>query len=181
MIVRPQDYLVRLRPRGDTLYASQGRTVLATDRDGFIRGGADHGLFVRQTRLLSLYRYLIDGKPPRPVALSNVEQHTWLGYYVALPPSVKEERDPGSGQMETISEQTLELRLSRYVGDGLHEDIDLTNFTQQRTAFTLTLEADADFADVAETKGERQQQGTLTRAWRETSGGGGIYLDYKVE
>jgi hypothetical protein len=53
MIVRPQDYLVKLRPRDGTLYASQSRTVLASDRDGFIRGGADHGLLVHQTRLLS--------------------------------------------------------------------------------------------------------------------------------
>ena len=94
MIVRPQDYLVRLRPRDNTLYAARSRTVLATDRDGFVRGGADHGLFVHQTRMLSLYRYLIDGEPPRAVALSNVEQHTWLGYYIALPPGVKEEHDP---------------------------------------------------------------------------------------
>src|ERR687883_984234 len=170
MIIRPQDYLVRLRTRPDTLYASQSRTVLATERDGFIRGGADHGLLVHQTRLLSHYRYLINGKPPRPVALSNVEQHTWLGYYIALPPGIKEERDPGSGQMETISEQTLELRLSRYIGDGLHEDVDLTNFTQQSTAFTLTLEVDADFADVDETKGYRQQKGEIVREWRETDG-----------
>jgi glycogen debranching enzyme len=181
MIVRPQDYLVRLRPRADTLYASQGRTVLATGRDGFVRGGADHGLFVRQTRMLSLYRYLIDGESPRPVALSNVEQHTWLGYYIALPPGVREERDPGSGQMETISEQTLELRLSRYVGDGLHEDVDLTNFTQQPTAFTLTLEADADFADVDETKGERQQKGEIRREWRDAEGARGLQFDYTVE
>src|ERR1043165_7042181 len=181
MIVRPQDYLVRLRTRPDTLYASQSRTVLATDRDGFVRGGADHGLFVRQTRMLSLYRYLIDGKPPRAVALSNVEQHTWLGYYIALPPGVREERDPGSGQMETISEQTLELRLSRYVGDGLHEDVDLTTFTQQPTAFTLTLEADADFADVDETKGERQQKGEIRREWRDAEGARGLQFDYTVE
>ena len=163
MIVRPQDYLVRLCPRDNTLYASQGRTVLATGRDGFIRGGADHGLIVHQTRLLSLHRYLINGDEPRPVALSNVEQHTWLGYYTALPPGVREERDYGSGQMEAVSQQTLELRLSRYVGDGLHEDVDLTNFTQRRASFTLTLEADADFADIDETKGERRQEGELTR------------------
>ena len=181
MIIRPQDYLVRLRPRDDTLYISQSRTVLATDRDGFIRGGADHGLLVHQTRLLSLYRYLINNKPPRPVAHSNVEQHTWLGYYVALPPGVKEERDPGSGQMEVISQQTLELRLSRYAGDGLHEDVDITNFTQQRTGFTLTLEVDADFADVDETKGDRQQKGEIERDWRETGGVWELHFDYKVE
>ena len=181
MIIRPQDYLVRLRPRDDTLYISQSRTVLATDRDGFIRGGADHGLLVHQTRLLSLYRYLINNKPPRPAALSNVEQHTWLGYYVALPPGVEEERDPGSGQMEVISQQTLELRLSRYVGDGMHEDVDITNFTQQSTVFTLTLEVDADFADVDETKGYRQQKGGIERDWRETGGVRELHFDYKVE
>jgi glycogen debranching enzyme len=181
MIVRPQDYLVRLRPRGDTLYASQGRTVMATDRDGFIRGGSDHGLIVHQTRLLSLYRYLINGGAWRPVALSNVEQHTWLGYYIALPPGVEEERDYGSGQMETVSEQTLELRLSRYVGDGLHEDVDVTNFTQRRTAFTLTLELDADFADIDETKGGREQAGETRLEWRDAGGAWELHFDYRVE
>jgi glycogen debranching enzyme len=181
MIIRPQDYLVRLRPRGDTLYASQSRTVLATDRDGFIRDGADHGLLVHQTRLLSLYRYLINDKAWHPVALSNVEQHTWLGYYIALPPGVKEEHDPGSGQMEVISQQTLELRLSRFIGEGLHEDVDITNFTQQKTAFTLTLEVDADFADVDETKGFRQQKGEIGREWHGTGGVWELRFDYRVE
>lgn len=172
---------MRIRPRADTLYASQGRTVMATERDGFIRDGADHGLFVHETRLLSRLRYLVNDEPPRPVVLSNVEQHTWLGYYIAVPPGVKEERDPGSGQMEIISEQTIELRLSRYVGDGLHEDVDLTNFTQQKTMFTLTLEVDADFADVDETKGERRQAGGIARAWRESDRAWELRFDYRAE
>lgn len=182
MIIRPQDYLVRIRPRDDTLYVSQGRTVMATERDGFIRGGADHGLFVHETRLLSRHRYLINGASPLPVTLSNVEPHTWLGYYIALPPGVERERDTGSGQMETVSEQTLELRLSRYVGDGLHEDVDLTNFTQKKTAFTLALDVDADFADVDETKWGREQAGEVVREWRESPGGAWeLCFDYRVE
>ena len=181
MIVRPQDYLVRLRPRHSALYVAQGSTVLATERDGFIRGGEDHGLLVHQTRLLSLYRYLVNGEEPRPVALSNVEQHTWLGYYIALPPGVREERDYGSGQMEAISQQTIELRLSRYVADGMHEDVDITNYTQRRTAFTLTLEVDADFADIDETKWGREQQGELQRNWRDTQLAGELHFDYRVE
>src|SRR5688572_14877613 len=81
-MMRVSNALVRLRPRMDTLYISQNRTVLATDRDGFIRKGPDHGLIVHETRLLSHYQYAIDGKVPYPVALSNVEQHSWLGYYI---------------------------------------------------------------------------------------------------
>jgi glycogen debranching enzyme len=137
---------------------------------------------VHETRLLSRYRYLLGGEPPRAVALSNVEQHTWLGYYIALPPGVKSEPDHGSGQMEVISQQTIELRLSRYVGDGLHEDADLTNFTQEKTSFRLTLDADADFADIDETKWGREQQGELKRVWRETaSGAWELHFDYSVE
>ena len=174
---------MRIRPRGDTLYVSQGRAVMATGRDGFIRGGADHGLFVHETRLLSRYGYLIDGEEPPPVALSNVEQHSWLGYYALLPPGIEAgERDRGSGQMEESSEQTLELRLSRYVGGGLHEDVDLANFSRQRTAFTLALEVDADFADIDETGGERRQRGETSGEWRETGGGAWeLRFDYRAE
>lgn len=178
-----ENYLVRLRPRGETLHVSQGHTVLATARDGFVAGGADHGLVVRETRLVSRYRYLIDGDPPAAVALSNVGQHTWLGYYIAAPPGVPPPpRDQGSGQMDATSEQTLELRLSRYVGDGVHEDVDLTNYSRAATRFTLALEVDADFADLDETQGERRQRGRLERAWRET--GEGVWelsFDYEAE
>jgi glycogen debranching enzyme len=183
MTEQRRNYLVRMRPRDDTLYVSQGRTVLATERDGFITDGADHGLFVHQTRLLSRYRYLIDGQPPQPVVLSNVEQHSWLGYYIQLPPNLETgEPDTGSGQMQEVSQQTLELRLSRYVGAGIHEDVDLTNFTQQPTSFQLALEVDADFADQIETKGERQQCGEITCEWREA--GDGVWelvFDYQAE
>lgn len=159
--------LVRLRPRADTLHLSQGRTVLATGRDGFLAGHAEQGLFVAETRMLSHYRWLINGEPPTPVALSNIEQHSWLGYYITLPPGVDPgEEDEGSGMMETKSEKTLELRLSRTASCGVHEDLDLTNFSQITTSFQLELEVDADFADVVETKGNRRQHGKLERTWR---------------
>ena len=81
--------LIRLRPRHDLIYVSQNQTVLATDLDGFVRPGPDRGLFFHQTRLLSRYRYLINDKPPQPIALSNVEQHSWLGYYIVPAPGVR--------------------------------------------------------------------------------------------
>lgn len=124
MTEQRRHFLVRLRPRGETLYVSQSRTVLATRRDGFIIGGPDHGLFTHQTRLLSHYRYLIDGQPLLPVALSNVKQHSWLGYYIQLRPGIDAgEPDHGSGQISEVSQQTLELRLSRYVGAGMHAEL----------------------------------------------------------
>lgn len=175
--------LVSIQPRFQTRYASQGRTVMATGTDGFIADGSPHGLYVHQTRLLSRYRLLIDGEPPTPVALSNVTQHTWFGYYITLPPGIDPgPADTGSGQVDAMTRDTLELRVSRYVGEGLHEDLDLTNFAQQATAFELAIDLDGDFADQVEASGgTREQHGTLSRAWRALDGVWELCLDYRAE
>ena len=65
------------------------------------------------------------------------------------------------------------------MGSGLHEDVDLANFTQRPTSFRLDLELDADFADLVETHGDRVQQGRLTREWRASAGE--LSFDYRVE
>ncbi len=158
--------LVRLRPRADTLYISRNRTVLTTDCDGCITRNSETGLFVNETRLLSLYRYLINGISPQRVVVSNVKQHTWLGYYFALPPDrTAGPVDAGSGQLEEVSQETLELRVSRHVTDGFHEHIDITNFTQRSTSFTLGIELDADFVDLAGTEATKKI-GRTSRKWR---------------
>src|SRR5438552_10739622 len=142
------------------------------------------GLFVSRTRLLSVYRYLVDGKPPKANVVGNVKQHSWLGYYIELPPHwVGNGKDQGSGQMEEISEEKIELRVSRHVGQGIHEALDFTNFTQQLTSFHFELELDADFADQAELQqGKREQQGNVQREWRQTRDGlWELSFDYSLE
>jgi glycogen debranching enzyme len=168
MSVEPGHSLVRLGPRDDIIYVSQNRTVLATERDGTINGGPERGLFFHQTRLLSRYQYFIDGKPPMPLALSNVEQHSWLGYYIALSPNAGEQGDwEILGPAGKLGQRPIELRVSRFVGDGMHEDVVLTNFTPERVEFDFTLAIDADFADSAETKLQRRlQDGKLNSQWQ---------------
>ncbi|HST77980.1 MAG TPA: glycogen debranching N-terminal domain-containing protein, partial [Verrucomicrobiae bacterium] len=158
----PNNWLVRLRPRNSTLYASQGRTVMATSPDGFIFKHNEHGLWVYQTRMLSRYRWLINGKPPLMAANSNVQQHSWLGYYIASPPNIK---DTGLDECDP-AQQSIELRLSRKIDSGLHEDVELTNFSKIATTFRVDLEIDSDFADPKEAGQKRKQKGRLHRQWR---------------
>ncbi|HEY0600339.1 glycogen debranching N-terminal domain-containing protein [Brevundimonas sp.] len=155
--------LVRLRVRPGANHVSSGRTVLATDDDGVLTPRLDRGLFVHETRLLSRYRYLIDGAAPQPVSASNVDQRSWLGYFIAPAPGgeTEKERDPISG----AAQEAVELRLSRYVGGGMHEDVDLTNFARWPVELELTLELESDFADSAETGGARRQRGRKTSVW----------------
>jgi len=172
--------LVHLRVRDETVYVSHGGTVLATQRDGFLHDGAEHGLFVDQTRLVSRYRCLIDGAPPLPVTLSNVAQDSWLGYYLAN--VVGPTREYASlTAPESLAQQSIELRVSRVVGEGLHEDLDLANFTQQTVAFRFSIEVEADFADQDETKGERQQCGSLTREWIDHGAIHELVFDYRAQ
>ncbi len=102
------------------------------------------------------------------MAVSNVEQHSWLGYYICPAPDASWKHDTGSGEMEKASEETIELKVSRTIGLGVHEDVDFTNFTQRPAQFTFEIELDSDFADQAETF-RRRQHGKLTRRWRQSS------------
>jgi len=178
----PSPSLIRLRPRTETLYASQSRTVLAMDRDGMIAAGR-HGLFVHETRLLSRYRWLIDGQAPSPVTLSSVEQHAWLGYYIILPPGVSRTKpDRGSGHVRQAPQQTLELRVSRFIGDGLHEDLDLSNYTQERISFRLELELAADFLDLADVDSDARRPAQPARGvWSPRRRGGELVFAYTAQ
>src|SRR5215471_1430995 len=178
-------YLVRLRPRAKFLQVSRSRTVLVTNRDGTVSGHPSEGLFVHQARLLSRWEYRINDVSPLPVALSCVQQHSWLGYYIAQAPGVDAgPPDKGSGEMEAMSEQTLELRISRFVGEGLYEDVDLVNYTLQDISFDFEVLFDADFASPSELQhGTRLQHGKLKAEWRgQVAPGRWEYcFDYRAE
>lgn len=169
--------LVQLRVRDQAGYASHGDTVLAMARDGMLADGPDHGLFVHETRMLSVHRFTIDGRAPLPVVLSNVRQDSWLGYYIAPVPGT--EGDENS-RAQRAAQDTLELRVSRVVGEGLHEHFDLANYSQRTASFRFALEIDGDFADLEETRGERQQAGTLHRRWRREGDNLELTLDYRA-
>jgi glycogen debranching enzyme len=162
-------FLVRLHPHRKKFLISRNRTVIQVNSEGIIARGSEDGFFVNRARLLSCYRYLIDGEQPEMNVAGNVKQHSWLGYYISAPPAQKSSgADPGSGQNQDPSQQTLELRVSRHVDEAVHEDLDLTNFTQRDVAFHLELEIESDFADQDELQsGERKQKGELRIDWYE--------------
>ena len=161
----PRPDLIRIRVRPGTIHISRDRTVLAMRPDGIVAGDAGHGLFVDETRALSLWRYAIDGVAPHVNAISPLRQNAWLGYYLAAAPGVPPPpRDDGSGQVPPESRNSLELRVWRQIDRGLREEIALTNFAGAATSFVFAIEVDADFADIAESR-ERIQQGERTVRW----------------
>lgn len=118
-------------------------TILITSREGWI-GDERTGLFSRDTRYLSSYYLTLNGFEPRLLGLSR-PQHFAVAFYYTNPRIGTEPH--------LVSENSLLLRVSRYVRSGLHEDIDLTNYAGKPIRLTLVLGVGADFADIFQVRG----------------------------
>jgi glycogen debranching enzyme len=124
----------QLSPHPQTLMLQRGRLVLVTDTDGVVRPGRGHGLFAAQTHLLDGFDWQLDGRSPLLSAIAPVGNDGSLGYYLRLP--------TGGGTGDPVvqaAQAAVVLRLARRVCDGWHEDVEVTNHTQQPVALSLVL------------------------------------------
>ncbi len=118
----------------------EGSTFCISELGGDIVPDRSHGLFVRDTRMLSRWELRVDGIEPQPLSVQSAEPYaaTFLG---RMPPRAGK------------ADSTLLVVRRRYVGDGMREDITLRNTSARSTRFSLALTAEADFADLFEVKG----------------------------
>ena len=149
------ELLLRVYP--DHLFAWLGHSLLITDRAGAIDGGLQ-GLYEHDLRLLSRYRLLVHGRPPRLDASSAVDPHSTLAYYVCPPTPDAGDSVDALGLSEQERDRQLVIRSARFVGRGLHEDLEVTNHGLGEARLELAWELAADFADLIEARGGRRQQ-----------------------
>ncbi len=149
-----------------------------------MRGG-EQGLFVHEARVLSALRYLVSGIEPRPTGVSAITACESLAYYVTLPPGRRSNTpDRGSGLLTEDTQHTLELTIHRRLEpasdppsrqttgavdtDGIDEHLTLTNYSNQATAFDLSLIVDADFLSLPELRSQPLNLGSIHRSWDAT-------------
>ena len=117
----------------------EGSSFCVSDGNGDIQTGATQGLFFRDTRLLSRWRMLIDGHPLQGLTVQHDEPLSATFVCRAA---------PGPG----LADSAMLVRRSRHLGDGMREDVVVENLGAEPVRCTVTLELDADFADVFEVK-----------------------------
>src|SRR4051812_47988698 len=67
-----------------------------------------------------------------------------------------------------IAPHTIGLRLSRQIGGGVHEDLDLINYGRSTVRFNLEILVRSDFADIFEVKsGHFVRRGHIATKWSE--------------
>ncbi len=170
--------LIELQPRPDSEYISHSRTILITDREGWVTGHSDQGLWIHQSRAISRLLWKLNGKQPQLSAFSLVNQNSSLGYYIAAPKNWKETgaKEPDAAQ------QSIELRVARTIGDAAHEEIAITNFTQIATVVDLTLEVASDFASPSDASKGEKAPGKITHKWnRRATDAYELSFDYRAQ
>jgi glycogen debranching enzyme len=122
-----------------------GGTALACDFTGQLRADELHGFFAGDTRVLSTYRFDINGQTWQLLGRSRSGHGTALWMF-----QNKMFRD----QFGDIEEGTVLFDLRRRVDGALHDDIRLRSFATRRVRARLSLQLDADFADIFEVKAQ---------------------------
>jgi len=133
------------RLQGGSVALIEGTSFSISSSSGDMEPGALDGLFFQDTRFISTWRIRLDDELPQPLAV--IPRHPFAATFIAR-------RPPNPG----LADSTILLQRTRYVGNGMREEISVRNLSQESTACVLTFELDADFAHVFEVKESRVKE-----------------------
>lgn len=121
---------------GGVVTTIDGTTFCISQDSGDIDPGAAHGLFYRDTRIVSLWQLRIDGHAPQPLSVLDTHHLHAARFVLRRPPM------PGH------ADSTMLVLRNRTVGEGMREVIVLCNVGREPTTVRLDLHVGTDFADL---------------------------------
>lgn len=135
----------------------QGQTVLVTDPDGQVKFPSKHGMYFRDTRVISAWAIYANGEPWDLLNGGAISGHAARIYQTNY--AFMSEDGP-------IPARTLGLLIGRHIEGGMHEDIDITNNGLKPVRFNLEIAIRADFSDIFEVKSDAiVRRGSITTSW----------------
>jgi glycogen debranching enzyme len=126
-----------------TITISQGRTFMVTTQAGEIMPSTDQGVYAFDTRFISYYRLYINRNP------LNVVNSSQLSFYASRIHLTNPLINTEGGVLDA---NTVRVTINRVVDGGIHEDIDIANYSGKKVTFLLELAMRSDFADIFEVK-----------------------------
>jgi glycogen debranching enzyme len=120
----------------------EGASFSISAASGDIEPGSPQGLFFEDTRFVSTWRLRLDGVELQ--SLATMSRHPFAATFVAR-------GQPREGE----SDSSLFVERTRYVGNGMREDVVVRNFGRDPVSCEISFELDADFAHLFEVKESR--------------------------
>ncbi len=121
-----------------TVTLVDGATFMLSDRAGDIDGDAAQGLFMLDTRVLSVWRLFVGGRPVQ--SLSVTPDGPFSATFV------------GRREAEGVVDATTVVVQRRALGDGMREDIEIRNHAMEAIDLDVSLQVDADFRSLFDVK-----------------------------
>src|SRR3977135_593295 len=131
---------------------------MVTDQRREIAPQYEQGIFAADTRFVSQYRLYIEAQPWD--LLTSAAVHHYTVQLQLVNPSVVT-RD---GE---IPAQELGLSMSRLVGDGIHEDLEIASYARLPVRFQFEIDIRCDFADIFEVRGHRVRRRPISVRWND--------------
>ena len=125
-----------------------------SDRAGDMLPGSYHGFFVTDTRVLSRLVLRVNGRRLEPLASGGDDHHGAGTFYLASP------------RLRSVPAATISAFRDRSISSHLDERIRLISYAMEPLDVEVTLELDADFADIFEVRGRRQLRRSVQREHR---------------
>ena len=138
---RPVPLAVPVGP--STVTINRDDRVVVCQTDARIEAAADEGFFARDTRFISGYELLINGR--RPVLLNSSPVEFFSSRFEFTNPELLDTAGP-------IERNSLSIRLDRTVAGGVHEDLDVINYARRPVRLTIEIGLQSDFADIFDVK-----------------------------
>lgn len=122
-----------------TITISEEAVFLVCDDWGDVPPGAEFGLYDQDTRFLSRFELRLDGQRPVLLAARAVAAHEALHFLA-------------NAALPAVARGQLALVRRRSVGDGMAEELVVTNHGDSDALFNLELVIEPDFAHIFEVK-----------------------------
>lgn len=137
-------------PLGAAVTLVEGSNFCISSANGDIFPDSPHGVFYKDTRILSRWNLTVDGQALEPLAAETKEPYRAL--FAGRVP-----------RWDGLVDSQLIVERLREVGAGILERITLRNYSGRPAECVVALTAESDFADLFEVKEARIQ-----RRWNET-------------
>lgn len=143
----------RIDPHGGEIFCWSGRSLLVSDPRGRIDGEGIRGFWSDNTRVVSKMVLRAHGSPVEPAHSAAVGSTAMLGYA-----QIETERDG--------REPAIHVKVSRFLDRGLRTEWRFESAHPQPVTLAISVEVDADFADIEEARlGHRSQSAGIRPRW----------------
>ena len=139
--VRPSSQSRNLPPElgPNAIAVTEGRTFMYSDGTGDVPPGSIGGLVSEDTRLLSHWKLLVEGRPLLTLQSGLVEPY-WAAFFLTNP------------TLPELRANTLGVRRLRLLGEGMRERIEMQSFAPDAIDIEVRMSVGTDFADLFEIK-----------------------------